>query len=311
MYTQIQKITSGLPHIFPLLYRVLTNQEVGFSFNAADRCPIGCKCYWRAMGRVVELDDPAVIEFFKERKAQGLLQATIIGGEPYVRPKLLPKIVEIMPANWIVTSGTTPLQHLPRTTHFVSVDGANAETHDVVRRSPGLYDRIIRNLQVAKAGGRFPVFIHTVLNAQNYRQVRGILQTWESNRLADGVLFSTVTDIKGGGDENLLLSEDQRKWIVDELLSAKQEFGGFLCMSPRMINHFLPEVSSTQTPLNCGTAKFVASYDAAGVRIPQCIFSERGNCHGCGCVISSMMNSITKHLPDTGTLKVLARLYTP
>ena len=81
-----------------------------FSFNISDRCPIGCQCYWRAQARVQELNDDAVIDFFEKKRSEGYVFATIVGGEPYVRPDLLSKVAGIIPLNWVVTSATTPLR---------------------------------------------------------------------------------------------------------------------------------------------------------------------------------------------------------
>ncbi len=100
-----------------LLWKIGRGQEFGFSFNVADRCPIGCDCYWRAQARVNELSDDEVVEFFYQMKKRGYLLVTLVGGEPYVRPELLEKITPIIPANWLVTSGTTPLRMFPKTTH--------------------------------------------------------------------------------------------------------------------------------------------------------------------------------------------------
>ncbi len=99
MSNRLLKVWRGSPHLISLLGQLLRGQQAGFSFNLADRCPVGCDCYWRAMGRVEELSDEQVIKFFHARKAEGKLLVTIVGGEPYVRRSLLPKITPIMPMN--------------------------------------------------------------------------------------------------------------------------------------------------------------------------------------------------------------------
>ena len=79
-----------------------------------------------------------------------------------------------------------------------------------MRRSSGLYARILKNLGRARAGGDFPAFIHTTLNAMNYEEIGEICATWEGNGLADGILVSTLTPIEGAGDDGLRLSREQR-----------------------------------------------------------------------------------------------------
>lgn len=281
----------NIPLMLSSFNRARKDLPLGFSFNLADRCPIGCDCYWRAQARVQELNDKEVVNFFCFKRDEGYNHVTIVGGEPYVRPKLLAKVAPIMRASWVVTSGTTPLLHFPKTTHFISVDGADSQTHNSVRKSPGLYERILHNLSIARRDGKFPAYIHTVLNAKNYHQIQKILSVWRKNGLVDGVIFSTMTPIKDSGDESLRLSHGQRVWIVENLLRVKREFGNFLCMTPVMIETLHPEQTRLRTPDNCGVAQYVPSYDASGTRMKQCILSDKADCSGCGCVVTALADT--------------------
>lgn len=303
---------NDVPNLFKLLYKLTTGQELGFSFNVADRCPIGCHCYWRAQQRVTEMTDDAVVAFFHEMRSRGYLLSVLVGGEPYVRPQLLQRLAPIMPATWVVTSGTSPLIRLPRTTHFVSIDGKNAETHDAVRRSPGLFKRIMKNLSIARALGDFPVFIHTVLNAKNCHEIDDILRFWKTAGLADGVIFSTLTPINGPVpiDQDLRLTDQQLEDVVATLHKSRDIFGDFVVNSHEMIDLYRPEVMATQTPETCGTARFVPSFDAAGKRMAQCILSVAADCSHCGCVISSMFKTVMHFPPSLQNIKSLSRLRT-
>lgn len=298
---------ADVPNLAKLLFRGVSGKEVGFSFNVSDRCPINCDCYWRARNRVNEMNDEDAVAFFHEMKARGYLLVNLVGGEPYVRPQLLEKLTPIMPANWITTSGTSPLRHFPRTTHFVSIDGADAETHNTVRKSAKLFERILRNLGKARAEGDFPVYAHVVLNAVNFRQIGKILEFWYGNGLLDGVSFSTLTPIRGAGDGHLRLSTEQREFIVKELVRQKRLHGDFLLNTERMIELFHPEATAHQNPSTCGTARLIASFDAAGQRIEQCILGGGADCSECGCVITSMMETMFPR-PRLETVKMLARL---
>jgi hypothetical protein len=295
------------PNLLRLLARGVRGDEIGFSFNVADRCPIGCDCYWKARPRVSEMTDEDVVGFFREMRDRGYLLATLVGGEPYVRPKLLERLAPIMPATWLVTSGTTPLRHLPKTVHFVSIDGADAATHDQVRKSPRLFERIVCNLESARADGCFPAVGHTVLNSQNHRQIGDILDFWSRNGLLDGVLFSTLTPIRGGDDGWLRLSRAQQAVIARDLAVHKRRHGAFLMNTDRMIELLKPETMARQRPDACATARLVASFDAAGDRIEQCILGGQADCTQCGCVITSMLET-TFPRPRPSTLRMLARL---
>ena len=271
--------------------RAVLGLPYSFSFNIADRCPFGCQCYWRAQARIAEMTDESVVAFFEKKRREGYVFATLVGGEPYVRPDLLAKVAGIIPLNWVVTSATTPLRRLRNTTHIVSIDGACAETHDSVRRSKGLYCRVLKNLGKARAMGDFPTVLHTTLNAVNYREIGKILEIWSSNGLADGINVSTLTPIQGAGDDGYRLTREQRIWIVNELLALKKHYKNFLLMTVGMIHCLHPDHTAKLTPRLCHTAKWIESYDAAGDRMPQCILSEKADCKECGCVITTTSDS--------------------
>lgn len=301
-----------IPYFLRFLGKMAKGQEFGFSFNVADRCSIGCDCYWRAQPRVNEMENDDVVIFFHEMRQRGYLISVLVGGEPYVRPHLLERLAPIMPATWVVTSGTTPLIRLPRTTHFISVDGKDEKTHDTVRKSKGLFRRIVKNLEHARVSNDFPAFIHTVLNAVNYSEIDDILHFWRDNGLADGVIFSTLTPIDGAKpiDQNLRLNDQQLEQIVDKLLNSKKEFGDFVINTDGMIKLYLPEVMARQTPESCGTARFVPSFDAAGQRMRQCILSDLADCTHCGCVVSAIFKTIMNFPPSLASIKQLSRLRT-
>lgn len=292
------KFLRFVKNVWPLLNvltRAYQKKPFAFSFNLADRCPNNCSCYWRAQNRTGEMSDAEVVNFFRQMKESGYRHSTIIGGEPYVRSKLLPVITSIMDANWVVTSGVLPLMNLPRTTHFISIDGQDNRTHDAVRKSSGLFERVFKNIQKFRETSSAPIYLHTVLNQINYRQIKGILSFWSEKKLVDGVVISTITPICGMGDE-LWLTVEQKKWIVKELLEAKKEFGGFLCMTNSMIEHLSPDNTAKLSPEKCGTAIYSPSFDARGNKMAQCVLSDKAKCSECGCVITAMMNAFTPHL---------------
>ena len=290
------EFTSAVPFLlkhYPVLLKGLHRRAslglpYAFSFNISDRCPVGCHCYWRAQERVAELSDEEVVSFFQKKRREGYVQANLIGGEPYVRPQLLGKVAGIIPFNWVVTSGTTPLRRLPHTTHVISIDGATGEIHDSVRGMKGLYARILKHLAAARSRGDFPTIIHTTLNAQNYAGLEAILATWSSNGLADGIMISTLTPIREAEDESYRLSREQRVQIVSDLLRLKSHYPKFLCMTEAMIRRLHPDHTERLQPALCDTARWIESYDAAGKRVPQCVLSDKADCKECGCIITTM-----------------------
>ena len=308
------RLVKDLPDAIKVASRVIRGEPIGFSFNVADRCPINCNCYWRAMNRVEELEPDAMVDFFGGKRQEGYVHANMVGGEPYVHLKndLLERLADTMPSSWITTSGVTRLKHIPNVLHFVSVDGANAETHNSVRGYPGLYEKILKNLAEARSTGFFPACLHVTLNSQNYTQAPQILETWHESGLVDGVAFSTHTPIEGASDDWLLLSDEQKWRIVADLLRQKKTHQGFLLNSDAMIRHVHPLAMSEQTPETCATAKYVTSYHADGSRIEQCIFSEKGDCAKCGCVVTTALDNLVNFGKfDIDTFRSIRQLLPP
>jgi sulfatase maturation enzyme AslB (radical SAM superfamily) len=292
--------------------KIAKRNPFSFSFNISDRCPVGCDCYWRAQARVLEMTDEAVCDFFVSMRNRGFKHATLIGGEPYVRAALLEKVTPIMQYNWVVTSGTTPLRQLPKTTHMISIDGKDPETHDRIRVMPGLFNRIVGNLKQARTKwpGSFPAFGHSVLNSTNYRQIKDILYFWKENTLLDGILFSVAAPILGTSSSHLRpLSSDELRWVHDELLQQKKTFKDFLRMSIQMIDHLHPDMVRRQIASRCKTSTLVESFHADGTKIDQCVLSSKADCSGCGCVITGFLDGI--YGADLQTLRLLSQVVSP
>lgn len=303
-----------LPHAVKFAGRVLRGEPIGFSFNVADRCPINCNCFWRAMNRVPELTPDEMVAFFEDRAKEGYVHANMVGGEPYVHLKsnLLERLAATMPSAWITTSGVTRMKHIPNVFHFVSVDGADAETHNRVRGYKGLYEKILKNIAEARAAGFFPAGIHVTLNSQNYRQIPEILEFWHNSGLVDGVAFSTLTPIKGAQDEWLRLTDEQKWQVTADLFRQRRTHGDFMINTPSMIRDLHPYNMSQQNAQTCATSRYVDSFHADGTKIKQCIFSEKGDCSNCGCVITPMIDNLVNFRKfNLATAKVLRRLAPP
>ncbi len=298
-----------------------------FGFNVSERCPIGCDCYWRRqlaerlnlssaqetkalpiLGRKLEMSDDQVVQFFKQKEKEGSLMVLIIGGEPYVRPELLAKLGGIIPWTGVVTSGTSPLIKMERTYHLISIDGKDAETHDRIRQSRGLFDRIVSNVKRARTTHqKFPLAIHTVLNRENFLQTEEIVRFWKDNGLADWIVFSGHTPIAGAGDEHLHLCDSDSYEAVHELHRLKDKYPGFVNMTHQMISTLQPHRMMFQNPENCPTAQFTDAYYANGQKIERCIFGPDGDCSRCGCIVTIGFEPL-KGVPTFDDLRVAWRL---
>jgi len=247
-----------------------------------------------------------VVAFFQQKRREGYLHTTIVGGEPYVRPQLLRRVAGIIPITWVVTSGTCPILPLARTTHFVSIDGASAETHDRVRNSRGLFDRVERNITNSRSNSGGPLFIHSVLNRLNQNEAEGIVDHWKNR--SDGIVFSLMTPILDSGDAAIRLSKSERAFLVEELLRLKGIYGSAIVNTKSMIARLHPDATARLTPAKCGTARFAASFAANSDRIEQCILGGGANCTECGCAVTTLIDQLVSAPPNPGCFKTLVRM---
>lgn len=321
MSRKVKKILCGTPHILSFIRSFASGAQWGMSLNITNRCNFHCThCYWEE-GQF-QMSDDAVSEFLRSQSEQGKLLCTVIGGEPYLRRKLLVRITEenYIPAFWVVTNGWQRFEKLPHTTHFVSVDGVG-ELHDRIRNQPGSFEKLKMNLREVRSG-YFPAFIHSTLNALNFTQVESILDHFVNLGLVDGIMFSLHTPtregmlpiVQSGRGENiakLTLNVEDRAFLVEKMLRLKRVYGSFLAMTPLMIERLHPEHTVKQVPATCGTSNFVASFDERGEKIAQCIFGPNGDCSNCGCVVTPTIESLAQGVRGLSTIPLLARLYTP
>lgn len=301
------------------LSRIYNHRPVLFGFDPTDRCNLHCPtCYkvpriadvrmqsvneifamYPSVNRVLELSVEKIVQFFRDRLREGFIAVFIKGGEPYLRPELLPKITRIIPFTAVITSGDLlegqHFQNLPGLLHFVSMDAAEYAKHDKMRGKPGLSHRVEAELCLARSRGGFPVVIHVVFDSRNYMDTEEIVRHWKNNGLADGVVFSCMTP-NHAVQNKYRLKDDMRRKIVRDLTRMKsmREFRDFVLVSTGAIADMLPEHVHAQTEETCPTIRFSRSYDLQGNPVPRCEFGPGGVCSECGCIVTMQFGGLTR-----------------
>ncbi|WP_344047038.1 cytosylglucuronate decarboxylase [Streptomyces thermoalcalitolerans] len=115
---------------------------------------------------------PAAIE-------AGVGYVRFTGGEPLMHPDLAALVRAGTDAGMrmsVITNGMMLPRQIERLAEaglaqvIVSLDGSSADTHDVYRRSPGMFDNGLRGLRRAAALGVLPR-VNTVVGPHNYQQM--------------------------------------------------------------------------------------------------------------------------------------------
>jgi SynChlorMet cassette radical SAM/SPASM protein ScmF len=131
-------------------------------------------------GDVIDID--LLREAVEEAKPLGLCNAKLTGGEPLLHPRFM-DIVDMLTSQGLSlnmeTNGTLltakSARHLKENTNVnfvsVSIDGANAKTHDEFRGVPGAFDRAWRGIGHLVDAGYRDVQIIMCLHRNNVDQI--------------------------------------------------------------------------------------------------------------------------------------------
>lgn len=170
---------SPAPAILP------TPRSVGLQITGA--CNLSCRyCFYADfMERLDDLPQRDWLAFFEELGRLGVFDATLSGGEPFVRRdlfNLIDGIVENRMRYCILSNGTLIDERMIERFEVgkrrlrldyiqVSIDGSRAEVHDKSR--PASFDRAQRGLRLLKEAG-FPVTVRVTINRHNIHDLENI-----------------------------------------------------------------------------------------------------------------------------------------
>lgn len=180
------------------LHPILTLPPLRVTFEVTYRCNLSCPFCFQEFAREqspefkknFELSNDEILAAVDELPRHTLI--TFNGGEVFVR-KDFPDLLQTIKARGrrcnIVTNGTMLFADKARLlvdqssvlSAGVSIDGIG-ETHDLIRRLPGAFERTVANLRGLTAyrrqqGKRFPVVdVKTVITSQNLEELPEIYQ---------------------------------------------------------------------------------------------------------------------------------------
>ena len=162
-----------------------------FYIYLSDNCNMRCRHCWIEPrftdgkpdpGRVVDVD--ALLGAVREAKTLGLTSAKLTGGEPMLHPRFL-EVVDLLTTEELSlhmeTNGTLmtaeAARHLKDNSRLafvsISLDGADARTHDAFRGVEGAYGRALRGLSYLVEAG----FKNTQVIMSVHRGNRGQVET--------------------------------------------------------------------------------------------------------------------------------------
>jgi SynChlorMet cassette radical SAM/SPASM protein ScmF len=209
-------------------------------FYVTEGCNLRCRHCWimseqepaSAAQPKALLDVDLFESILEEAKPLGLNSVKLTGGEPFLHPEIH-RILEIIRARQlklVVESNavllTPELAKMVASCHepFVSVslDGADADTHEWVRQVPGSYRAAIRGIENLVQAGMKPQIIFTIMK-KNRDQVQDIIRL--ARELKAGSVKFNILQPSPRGDkmredgETLSIAEmlELARWLEQEL----------------------------------------------------------------------------------------------
>jgi len=115
----------------------------------------------------------------------------------------------------VTTNGTLPLD-VPTDMVWVSIDGTR-ETHNRLRSNS--YDRVMNNIEKT---AHHKVFVHFTANRENYQDLEPLFRELAKVKKIRGYTLQLVYPYHQG-EENLCLSRDERKTVIEKALDLKEQ----------------------------------------------------------------------------------------
>jgi MoaA/NifB/PqqE/SkfB family radical SAM enzyme len=293
-------IPYGLYLVLYFFGKVYRRKPLAAAIEITNKCPLHCSmCYWQRDIPKEELSDKDMILLFKKIRKQGIIHATLVGGEPTLRPSLIQASARIFPFTWVVTNGAFSDQTppIPRTLYVVSVDGTK-KIHDTIRKK-GLYDMIWENFS-----SRSDCFISTTLTKINKNEIDPLVSEW-ANTSVLGLTFDFATPVIDQSANNIWLDWIDRDIIIKRLFTLKREYGDFILLSDKML-HLLQYNEVLRWSKNCPIKWISLSYSADGKIKQPCIIGKDAECSRCGCHIAPYVEGLINF--DLETWKIAKKL---
>lgn len=152
----------------------------------------------------------------------GALIVVFEGGEPllwrdgqYHLRDLIDYAKRLFPRVAVTTNGTFPLD-VPSDILWVSIDGLK-ESHDRLRS--GSFDQVWSNIRAARLRR---LYVHFTVNRENRHDIRPLLGKLKDIKAFGGMTVQLFYPY-GRGEATLALSDDERREVLEEVISMKKK----------------------------------------------------------------------------------------
>jgi radical SAM protein with 4Fe4S-binding SPASM domain len=168
-------------------------EEFHIQWHITNQCQLRCAhCYQEDFSRKDDLEGSGLTRIVQNiaetmKSWNGKTCINLTGGEPFLRPELFPLLERLDQESTveelgIITNGLLLDQEFVRRLGAfsklkkikISLDGADAETNDGIRRQ-GTFEKVIRNLSHFDVERRFEIIFMFTLMKRNYRSLSSLI----------------------------------------------------------------------------------------------------------------------------------------
>ncbi|MHA2143096.1 MAG: radical SAM protein [Candidatus Thorarchaeota archaeon] len=189
-----------------------------------------CRCatcdYWK-LGRLQEMTTQDVIQMLEEARQLGMTDYVVWGGEPLLRrdlPEILSHANSLGMDCTIITNGWLLPQQIEDIAEdlwgvMVSIDHPDAEVHDRLRGMPGVYNRAIEGIKLAREFKDLRVLVNCVIQKDNVRRLDEMVTLAQD---LDVQLTLEMMEVIEGYNDHLLPSLEEIEWASHRLIQMKR-----------------------------------------------------------------------------------------
>ena len=306
-------------------------------WNVTRACNLRCKhCYENAGQKGPdELSTREALETIDRLADAGVVFLAFSGGEPTVRPDILSLIRRATERGMYVAVATNGISfsNPDRVRMFrdagmkfvqISIDGANAKTHDEFRGVSGAFEKTISGIKNCVAEGLF-VEVSTTVTRHNIGEIHDVIQLCEDLKVRWLMFYNLVPVGRGIELIDMDLTPDDREYLLDilwkrmndpqktslEVLTTAPQLGrvaydaNLVCLDKDEVvapTHFsnarLPSQMKGLTEFigGCGAGRFYVSIEPNGDIYP-CVFFPHTKAMRVGNILRDDFESIWINSP--------------
>ncbi|MGR3274779.1 radical SAM protein [Acaryochloris marina NIES-2412] len=289
----------------------------GASVEITDRCNAGCHyCYvypsdWKQTQRVKgylqlapaehKAKDQAIYQTLDQLSHQGMVLATLVGGEPTLAPRVIQYAGRKFPVVWVVTNGSGKFPKVPRSVVYsVSIDGP-PDHHNQTRDPLGFFKNhtyqdlhgmaaaIVRNINESERGA----YAHITLTKSSLdlfpETVEWLVTSVTKLR---GIMVSGAATQSPAAPNTLTLADRQTMKEMIEAAAAQYGWDLFPFNQPAVNSYLFDAPFVIQNATQCTVARRVTSLGFDGQSVGKCILRDATDCQTCVCNLTGLMRGV-------------------